>query len=47
MVVQRSQESRRRLFLGSTIEVLGRAGWTYDDPAQIYAADAATVAEQL
>jgi hypothetical protein len=34
------------LFLGSTIEVLGRAGWTYDDPAQIYAADAATVAEQ-
>lgn len=25
---------------------LGRAGWTYDDPAQIYAAEAATVAEQ-
>ena len=25
---------------------LGRSGWTYDDPARIYAAEAATVAEQ-
>lgn len=29
-----------------TAQQLGRAGWTYDDPTQIYATEAATVADQ-